>query len=141
MNELLTYLTRQLPEALQFLEQMVNLESPSLDKPLVDRFVRFVGSKFEQIGGQVDYVRADHFGDHLRVRFSVKSNERILLLGHTDTVWHAGEVEKRPFRIDSGKAMGPGVFDMKAGILLMWIDARSSGTGEAYPERHCASYE
>ena len=32
-----------------------------------------------------------------------------------------GEVEKRPFRIDTGKAMGPGVFDMKAGILLMWM--------------------
>src|SRR4030095_5199470 len=100
---------------------MVNLEAPNIDKPLVDRFARFVGSKFEQIGGQVDYVRADRFGDHLLVRFSGKSNERILLLGHADTVWRAGEVEERPFRIDAGKAMGPGVFDMKAGILLMWM--------------------
>src|SRR5215510_4314089 len=121
MNELLTYLTGQLPEALRFLEQMVNLESPSFDKPLVDHFAQFVGSRFEQIGGQVDYVRADRFGDHLRVRFAGQSNERILLLGHTDTVWPAGEVEMRPFRIESGKAIGPGVFDMKAGILLMWM--------------------
>jgi glutamate carboxypeptidase len=69
----------------------------------------------------VDYVRADRFGDHLRVQFHGKSHDRILLLGHTDTVWPAGEVEKRPFRIDAEKAMGPGVFDMKAGILLIWM--------------------
>jgi len=125
MSELLAYLNQQLPEALRFLEQMVNLESPSLDKPLVDRFARFVGSKFEEIGGQVDYVPADRFGDHLRVRFTGKSNERVLLLGHTDTVWPAGEVAKRPFQIDAGMAMGPGVFDMKAGILLMWMAVRA----------------
>lgn len=125
MNDLLTYLHGQLPDALGFLEQMVNLESPSMDKSLVDKFARFVGSKFEAIGGQLDYVRADRFGDHIRVRFTGKSNERILLLGHTDTVWPAGEAEKRPFRIDAGKATGPGVFDMKAGILLIWMALRT----------------
>jgi len=123
MNELVAHLTRQLPDSLQFLEQMVTLESPSFDKPLVDRFARFAGGKFEEIGGEVDYVSADRFGDHLRVRFTGKSTDRILLLGHTDTVWPAGEIQKRPFRIDGGKALGPGVFDMKAGILLMWMAA------------------
>jgi glutamate carboxypeptidase len=122
MDDLVAQLTHELPKALQFLALMVNKESPSSDKSLVDRFARFVGSKFEELGGQVEYVRADRFGDHLRVRFTGKSNERILLLGHTDTVWAAGEVEKRAFRIDAaGKATGPGVFDMKAGILLMWM--------------------
>ena len=123
MNDLVAYLTQNLPDSLQFLEQMVTLESPSLDKPLVDRFARFAGSKFEEIGGKVDYVAADRFGDHLRVRFTGKSTDRILLLGHTDTVWPAGEIQKRPFRIDGGRALGPGVFDMKAGILLMWMAA------------------
>jgi glutamate carboxypeptidase len=125
MNELLAYLTQQLPDALRLLEQMVNLESPSLDKPLVDRFTRFVGSKFEEIGGQVDYVPTDRFGDHLRIQFTGTSKDRILLLGHTDTVWPFGEIQKRPFTMDGGKAMGPGVFDMKAGILLMWMAARA----------------
>jgi glutamate carboxypeptidase len=121
MSELLPFLTQQLPEALKFLEHMVNLESPSLDKSLVDHFARFVGPKFEAIGGRIDYVQTDRFGDHLRARFSSKSSERILLLGHMDTVWPTGEAHKRPFRIDAGKATGPGVFDMKAGILLMWM--------------------
>jgi glutamate carboxypeptidase len=125
MNNLLAYLSQQLPDSLRFLEQMVNLESPSHDKALVDQFARFIGSKFEQIGGQVDYVLAERFGDHLRVRFTGKSQERILLLGHMDTVWPAGEIQKRPFKIDGGRALGPGVFDMKAGILLMWMAARN----------------
>jgi len=121
MSELLPFLTLRLPDSLKFLEEMVNLESPSLDKSLVDKFARFVGPKFEGLGGQIDYVPADRFGDHLRARFTGKSNERVLLLGHMDTVWPGGETGKRPFRIDSGKATGPGVFDMKAGILLMWM--------------------
>jgi glutamate carboxypeptidase len=111
----------ELPKALEFLEAMVNMESPSFDKALVDRFVRFVGSRFSEIGGDVEYKPADRFGDHLIARFGAPSDDRILLLGHTDTVWTTGEVAKRPFKIESGRATGPGVFDMKAGILLMWM--------------------
>ena len=124
MKQLLSYLQQELPAALQLLEKMVNMESPSTDKPLVDRFARFVGSEFKAIGGAVDYVPAERFGDHLRVRFEGKSGDRILLLGHSDTVFPVGEVAKRPFRIQDGRATGPGVFDMKAGILLMWSALR-----------------
>jgi glutamate carboxypeptidase len=121
MSNPLSRFTDQLPGALQFLEQMVSMESPSFDKALVDAFVRFVGPRFAEIGGAVEYVRAERFGDHLVARFGGHSKSRILLLGHTDTVWPAGELAKRPFNIADGRATGPGVFDMKAGILLMWM--------------------
>jgi glutamate carboxypeptidase len=121
MNSLLTQLTERLPDALQFLEQMVMTESPSFDKALVDRFVRLVGDRFSEVGGEVEVVPAERFGDHLIVRFNGESRDSVLLLGHTDTVWPAGEITKRPFRIENGRALGPGVFDMKAGILLMWM--------------------
>jgi glutamate carboxypeptidase len=68
----------------------------------------------------VEYIPTDRFGDHLLVKFG-NSGSPILLLGHTDTVWPAGEIAKRPFSIENGRATGPGVFDMKAGILLMWM--------------------
>jgi len=87
MKQLLTYLQQELPEGLRFLEQMVNMDSPSTDKALVDRFARFVGSRFEQLGGAVEYVPVERFGDHLRVRFGGNSSDRIMLLGHTDTVF------------------------------------------------------
>src|SRR5881397_1886698 len=121
MNNLVSYLKQQLPESLRFLERMVSMESPSFDKPLVDKFVRFAGSRFQEIGGEVEYVATERFGDQMLARFSGKSSDRILLLGHSDTVWPAGEIEKRPFKIGDGRVFGPGVFDMKAGILLMWM--------------------
>ena len=125
MKQLLSYLQQELPGGLQLLEQFVNMESPSSDKVLVDRFARFVGSQFEAIGGTVDYIPVERFGDHLRVKFPGKTSEKILLLGHTDTVFPAGEVAKRPFQIINGTATGPGVFDMKAGILIMWSALRA----------------
>lgn len=119
MNDLLPHLRKQLPEWVGLLEQMVMLESPSYDKPRVDRFARFLGQRFSEIGGVVDYVPADRFGDHLRVQFAGRSSNRVMLLGHTDTVWPAGEIDRRPFKVDGSRALGPGVFDMKAGIVLM----------------------
>ncbi|PYS16231.1 MAG: hypothetical protein DMG15_02910 [Acidobacteria bacterium] len=119
MREILSHLTQQLPEAIAFLEKMVSLESPSFDKPLVDDFVRIVGTRFAGMGAEVEFVSAEKFGDNLIARFPGRSSERVLLLGHTDTVWPAGEIARRPFKIAGGRAFGPGVFDMKAGILLI----------------------
>lgn len=127
MKELLSRLQHDLPETLQFLERMVNMDSPSLDKALVDRFVRFVGSNFEAIGGRVEYIPAERFGDHLVVRFDGASAGRVLLLGHTDTVFPAGEAARRPFNLANDRATGPGVFDMKAGIAVMWSALRALG--------------
>jgi glutamate carboxypeptidase len=128
MKDLLNELRRYLPETLKLLEMMVNMDSPSTDKNLVDRLARFVGSQFETIGGQVEYVHADHFGDHVVARFRGVSSSRIVLLGHIDTVFGTGEAAKRPFRIENDRATGPGVFDMKAGIVLMWSALRALGS-------------
>ena len=119
MKDLLNELQRDLPETLKLLEAMVNMDSPSPDKPLVDQFARFVGLQFEAIGGRVEYVPAERFGDHLLVRFDGPSKDRVLLLGHTDTVFAPGESLRRRFKIENNRATGPGVFDMKAGIALM----------------------
>jgi glutamate carboxypeptidase len=54
----------------------------------------------------------------------------VLLLGHLDTVFPEGETQKRPFRVDGNRASGPGVFDMKAGILLMWMALGNLGATE-----------
>src|SRR5436309_10786832 len=119
MGDLLSYLTRQLPEALEYSAKMVALYSPRFAQPLVDEFVRLVGARFATMGDEVEFAHADKFGDHLIARFPGRSSERVLLLGHTDTVWPAGEITRRPFKIAGGRAFGPGVFDMKAGIVLI----------------------
>jgi len=84
------------------------------------------GNYFAAIGGQIEIVHADNFGNHLIVRFAGRSSGRVLLLGHTDTVWPAGEIARRPFKIDAGRASGPGVFDMKAGEIVRPINGESA---------------
>ena len=121
MSGVLPYCEQHLSEAVRFLQEMVELESPSFDKPLIDKFVKFIGSRFAAIDGEVEVKKQEKCGDQLIVRFRGQSPERVLLLGHTDTVWPSGEIIKRPFKIDHGRAVGPGVFDMKAGIVLMWL--------------------
>ena len=125
MKDLVTQFRQQLPEAVALLAQMVSMESPSYDKNLTDKFVEFVAGKFRETGGQVDVIPATKVGNHVRAKFSGGAKEGVLLLGHNDTVWPAGEIEKRPFKIENGRAMGPGVFDMKAGIVLIWMVMRA----------------
>ncbi len=125
MKQVLTTLEELMPEGIEFLQQMVDMESPTFEKPLVDTLARFVAGRFEAIGGQVSFTPVQGFGDHLRVEFSGEGDRPVMLLGHTDTVFPAGEVAKRPFGIDRNIARGPGVFDMKAGIAMMWMAIRS----------------
>src|SRR5215472_13122004 len=94
MQELLTLCRQALPEAVRLLEQMVSMESPSFDKELTDAFVQFVAGQFH--GGEVNVIPAEKFGNHLRVRFGGSAGNRVLLLGHTDTVWPAGDLARRP---------------------------------------------
>lgn len=125
MQDVLKCCEQQLPKALSLLEQMVSMESPSYDKERTDKFVAFLSRQFTErlrpISAEVHTIPVERFGNHLRVRLSGKTADRVLLLGHTDTVWPAGEIERRPFQIEGRRASGPGVFDMKAGIVLMWM--------------------
>ena len=113
---------------LEPLEALVSMESPSEDKVAVDRASRVVAGWFEGLGGKIRWHRQKKFGDLLEVRFGAMrgrakagAGERrkpILLLGHLDTVWPMGTLEKMQFRISKGKAFGPGVYDMKAGVVM-----------------------
>jgi glutamate carboxypeptidase len=113
---------------LEQLESLVSMESPSEDKAAVDRVSRVVAGWFEEVGGKIRWYRQKKFGDLLEVRFGATARrakagagERakpILLLGHLDTVWPMGTLEKMPFRVAKGKAFGPGVYDMKAGVVM-----------------------
>lgn len=120
-----------LPEVLGLLEQMVNRESPSDDKELVDSFGTFVAEQFAAIGGRIEFVPDTKFGNHLIARFGPASTRPVILLGHLDTVFPRGEIQKRPFAIAGSRATGPGVFDMKGGIALMWMALRTLGDRHA----------
>jgi glutamate carboxypeptidase len=130
MKDLLGRLEHLLPEGLDFLGQMVNMDSPSFDKEHVDRLGEFVGRYFADIGGTLVRIGEPHRGDHLTIRFGDTNSPTLMLLGHLDTVWPAGEASRRPWRVEDGVATGPGVFDMKAGIAMMWMALRALLDGD-----------
>ena len=105
---------------LAMLAEVVNIDSGSYDKSGVDavgsRFMRF----FEEEGLLATIEPNEQFGNAIHIQLDHKpSNERpIVLMGHRDTVFPKGEVARRSFRVEGGRAYGPGVVDMKGGLVL-----------------------
>ncbi len=116
---LLRALEPRLPEMLRLLRRFVTTESPSLEKAAADRCSKVIAKQWREQGVRVERIPQKHRGDHLRVTYTSKSGAagQLLVLGHYDTVYSTGTLKERPFRISGGKAYGPGVFDMKAGIV------------------------
>jgi len=107
-------------EIVAILGQLVEIESPSDNKPAVDRLSAFVAAKFEALSGHAKFHKSSDFGDHLQVDFAGKHAAKpILLLGHCDTVYPLGTLPTMPCRVADGCMFGPGVLDMKSGIALM----------------------
>jgi len=102
------------------LRELVEVESPSEDKAAVDRAGELVAAWAVEAGGKVRRHRQKAFGDVLELRFGAANRKRgrVLLLGHLDTVWPMGTLKKMPWREREGKLWGPGVLDMKAGVVM-----------------------
>ncbi len=118
--ELLRTLKPQLPRMLRLLRRFVTAESPSLEKAAADRCCSVVAMEWQKQGVHVERIPQKHRGDHLRVTYASEESRpsgQLLVLGHYDTVYATGTLQKMPFRIAGGKAWGPGIFDMKAGIV------------------------
>jgi glutamate carboxypeptidase len=121
LNALRSRIQSDLPAFLDDLERLVNVDCGSYTPAGVDEVGRFVGAYFEHIGARVEH-RPDPAG---RLGGTVVSTidggpdagPRVLLIGHMDTVFEPGTAAERPFRIDDGIAYGPGVTDMKGGLL------------------------
>lgn len=116
----LTYFQERSDEIVATIRELVEIESPSDNKPAVDRIAEAVAKQFAQLGAEPRIHRAQNFGNHLQVDFPGKSAARpLLLLGHYDTVYPLGTLATMPCQIVGDKLTGPGVLDMKSGIALM----------------------
>lgn len=99
-------------------------ETPTHDKSRLDAFARRLAARLAELGGAVDLIATEERGDHVRARFPSDATARddakpALVLCHMDTVWPVGSLETHPFRIEDGKAYGPGIFDMQTSIVLV----------------------
>jgi glutamate carboxypeptidase len=109
---------------LETVEALVRLESPTTDKAAVDRCGAELDARLTAIGGRVARLTRTDRGDHLLAEFGCGASQ-ILLLGHFDTVWPIGQLERMPLTRSNGRLHGPGVFDMKAGIAIGMLATRA----------------
>ncbi|MCG5254788.1 M20 family metallopeptidase [Brevibacillus agri] len=120
-----TYLQDNMNHFLQLLEEAVNMDSPSRDKRLGDRMAGWFALQFQRLtGGRAEMIPNATYGDQVRCTLG-EGDKQILIIGHYDTVWLEGEAARRPFSIRDEKAYGPGVYDMKAGILQAMFALRA----------------
>ena len=104
---------------LSLLADLVNIDSNSFDKVGVDKVADRLQAFFDDHAIPYETIPLTDHGDTLRAVVSGGDGNRpILLCGHRDTVFATGEVKKRPFSTRDGKAFGPGVADMKPGLVI-----------------------
>jgi glutamate carboxypeptidase len=117
--EILESAQRRHDETLNTLKALVELESPTSDKVAVDRLIDYLQAQIESRGGRTERIPQVEYGDLLVSRFGSGEERPLLVMTHIDTVWPVGTIERLPWRIEDGKAYGPGIFDMKASAAMM----------------------
>jgi glutamate carboxypeptidase len=130
MPSLLSWCKSQSSWLRETIEALVRLESPSTDKAAADRCGVELARRLRDLGGEVSRIPQTACADHVCARFG-GGRRRVLLLGHFDTVWNVGQIERMPLREAGGRLHGPGVFDMKAGIGVAMLAARALADGHA----------
>jgi len=113
------WLAEREQDMLDLTEELVNIDSGSYDKPGVDAVGAVLRRFLETADIPCDTIAIADRGDALRATVSGPAGNRpILLMGHRDTVFDKGEAKARPYTIENGRAYGPGVADMKSGLVM-----------------------
>jgi glutamate carboxypeptidase len=110
-------------DILEFTRWLVEQESMSRDAAALDRLAHNLADRFSSLNLAVDIASDPRFGSTLCARGSLgaahpSGTKTLMLVGHIDTVWPSGTLAARPFTVNDGRAYGPGIFDMKAGIAI-----------------------
>jgi glutamate carboxypeptidase len=113
-----------MPLFLDDLKAIVNIDSGTYTKVGVDRVGAYLQERFHDSGFSTHFDKQQQYGDHLVATHSGNNPDgpRILLIGHMDTVFAEGAAQERPFTLGERNGMrvatGPGVLDMKSGLLI-----------------------
>lgn len=114
---LIDYLQAQQERYLADLRTLTAMEAGTLNKPGVDAVQEWLQARLEGMGFTCTRDRQERLGDNLLAVHRGRGTERVMLLGHADTVFPVGTAAARPLSIQGNKVMGPGACDMKAGLL------------------------
>ncbi len=118
MTDFIKSLTDQLPAYLRDLETLVNTDCGTHNKAGVDAIARVMRERFREFGAEVLEFPHEKFGNMLYGRWKGAGTARIVMLGHMDTVYADGTTQQISFHKLGSRYKGPGVGDMKSGLLL-----------------------
>jgi glutamate carboxypeptidase len=104
--------------------RLARLESPTDDKVAVDRCGLVLREILAGLGAHVEVIPQARAGDHIRACFGT-GRTRILVLTHFDTVWPVGQLARMPVEQRDGRLYGPGVYDMKGGLVIGLLAMRA----------------
>ena len=117
LEQLRSSVEATLPAYLADLERLVNVDCGSYTKSGVDEIGGWVAGCLTELGAEVRVQPHDDLGDMVVAVMHGSGDKKALLVGHMDTVFDAGTVAARPYSTRDGRAYGPGVDDMKGGLL------------------------
>src|SRR3954447_7888602 len=120
-DEVLGWLDGQHEAMVALLRDAVNIDSGSYNKAGVDAVGRVFQDHLAGSGIASETIPNDTYGDCIRAVVSGSgpgANRPVVLMGHRDTVFADGTAAERPFRTEGHLAYGPGVADMKAGLVI-----------------------
>lgn len=121
MHPFLAFAEAKQPAIVAFIRELARCESPSDQPQAVNRFVKLLADRLDE-AVNVKTLPGGRFGNHLRCEFKLPGAKagagKILVLGHSDTVWPLGTLAQMPLREENGRLWGPGVLDMKSGIAI-----------------------
>ncbi|MBW2148443.1 MAG: M20 family metallopeptidase [Deltaproteobacteria bacterium] len=124
-GQISSYVESRQGEILDFLSGLVKKESPSHEKDHVDAVIDDLESAYKDLGFTTRRLLQERYGAHLVADFSGGGGQRVLLVGHADTVYSLGTLDKTPLKRDGERLMGPGVHDMKGGLTAMLFGIRA----------------
>ena len=122
------------------LANLVNIDSGSTNKAGVDKVGEAIAAFLRQHGIACEVTPNDRFGQALRGYVGTPGERNILLMGHRDTVFPDGEAQRRPFKRENGRGYGPGVTDMKAGLVMNSFVAAAMNKFKSAPAPVVALY-
>jgi glutamate carboxypeptidase len=121
VHPFLAFAEAKQPAIVAFIRELARCESPSDQPQAVNRFVNLLAGRLDE-AVNMKTLPGGRFGNHLRCEFKLPGAKsgtgKILVLGHSDTVWPLGTLAHMPLREENGRLWGPGVLDMKSGIAI-----------------------
>ena len=124
MRDILPVCERERAWLVDLIKELVACESPSTDRGRLDDCAAMWATRATQAGALVSRVPAITTADHVLARWP-GDGAPVLLIGHFDTVWPVGQLDRMPLREEDGRLYGPGIFDMKAGLAIGLMAVRA----------------